>query len=170
MFLEGPKAQAHVLSNIMYYCNDKVSYINHFILHKHNHPSDGIKAGAYQHSSLSEWPRKQGRETTATVVGNLRRPKAGDVNPNVSQRWSDIEIQVDRIALDRIFIVGQMLTIFDTRVAHNLKRQHSIVVLVLNQAQDSELIDVTLQGEHVVAGLEVKVWNECVANCGAVDG
>jgi len=49
--LETLTAKAYVLRNIMYYCNDKVSYINHSTLHKHNHQSDGIKVSAHQHSA-----------------------------------------------------------------------------------------------------------------------
>ncbi len=61
-----------------------------------------------------------------------------------------------------------MLTIPHTRVADNLKREHSIVVLALDQAQDGELFDVALQRELVLAGREEKVRNESVANRRAI--
>ena len=50
----------------MYYCNDKVSYISHSILRKHNHQSDGIKVSAHQHSA--DFPRTTSESKDAKAL------------------------------------------------------------------------------------------------------
>jgi hypothetical protein len=84
-----------ISSNIIYYCNDKVSYINNYIPRRHIPPRAGIKAGAHEHSanfSCMHGPGKQGLKSTATVLANLRITKAGYIETNTSQRWSNVKI------------------------------------------------------------------------------
>lgn len=62
-----------------------------------------------------------------------------------------------------------MLSVPDAGVADDLEGQDGVLVLGRDEAEDGELVDVALQGERVVAGLKVEVWDEHIADFLAVD-
>ena len=93
---------------------------------------------------------------------NLRR--ACDIDPQRTQRWPGIQVQLNRVGLDRLLIVSQMLAILDTAVARNLERQNGILVSAENHTEESSLCDTRLHRYRVLARFQHQVRQQGVAN------
>lgn len=98
-----------------------------------------------------------------------RTTHSRNVDTNSRERRSNIQVQVDDVALNRVFIVCQVLTVLDTRVTGNCQWENTILVLFGNKAQESQLINTALQSELVGAGLEVQVGYKSVADFLVID-
>lgn len=101
------------------------------------------------------------------TYSNLRR--ARNIDSQRTQRWPSIQVQFDRIGLDRLLIVSQMLAILDTTVARNLQRYNGILVRTEHHREESSLCDTRLHWYCVLARLQHQVRQQGVANRGPSD-
>lgn len=107
---------------------------------------------------------------TSHNTATLRRARVVE-KPNLRQRRSHIQIEVDSRALDSLLKVLQVLAVADAAVARDLERHNAVLVLALHQRDDGETLG-RKDGGHgavVVAGDEFEVGQERGADGTAVD-
>lgn len=95
--------------------------------------------------------------------------KARNIDSNARQRWPNVQIQSDRVALDRILIVCQMLSIPNARVSDDVDGENRVRIIIPNEAQNCELVDSTLHWEYVGTRLKEKIGEQRVADWFAVN-
>lgn len=93
-----------------------------------------------------------------------------DVYSQSAQRWSDVQIYIDRVALQRFFVVLEVDAVPDRRVSGDGQRDDGVLVLGLHETQDIQGLDFRLHGDVVVAGFEDEVGQQGGADACAVDG
>lgn len=106
--------------------------------------------------------------STAVLTSHLDESR--DIDTNTLERRTDIQVDLDDIMLNRLLVVGKMLSINNRRVSGNLKGNDTLVVLGLDETDDSELIDVGLHGHGVVSRLESEIREDGCADGLSVDG
>ena len=90
--------------------------------------------------------------------------RARNIDSQRTQRWPGIQVQLNRVGLDRLLIVSQMLAILDTAVARNLERQDGILVRAEHQSEEGSLFDTRLHRYCVLARFQHQVRQQGIAN------
>ena len=93
-----------------------------------------------------------------------------DIDIDRRERWSKVQIHNIPVALDCAGVVLQVLAIVHTRIAGNVERNYSVLVLAGDQAEDSDLIHRTMEVNSVVSGLDRDIVHDRVPKFGSVAG